>query len=75
MVDYGLFCVGNIFYMECLWFCFLKFFQDDLDKVKDYWNSYKIFKFLYSFVYGVLDVMYFLLEYYRYEECLVFVLE
>lgn len=75
MVDYGLFGVGNVFYMECLWFCFFKVFQDDLNKVKDYWNSYKILKFLYSFVYGVLDVMYFLLEYYGYEECLVFVFE
>ena len=40
MVDYGLLCVGNTLHMECLWFCFSKLLQDDLDKVKDHWNSH-----------------------------------
>ena len=75
MVDYGLLCVGNTLHMECLWFCFSKLLQDDLDKVKDHWNSHKISKSPYSSVHGVPDVMYFLPEYHRHEECLVSVPE
>lgn len=48
MVDYGLFGVGNAFHMEYLWFCFSKVLQDDLNKVKDHWNSQKISKSLCS---------------------------
>lgn len=75
MVDYGLLCVGNTLHMECLWFCFSKLLQNDLDKVKDHWNSHKISKSPYSSVHGVPDVMYFLPEYHRHEECLVSVPE
>ena len=75
MVDYGLLCVGNTLHMECLWFCFSKLLQDDLNKVKDHWNSHKISKSPYSSVHGVPDVMYFLPEYHRHEECLVSVPE
>ena len=75
MVDYGLLCVGNTLHMECLWFCFSKLLQDDLDKVKDHWNSHKNSKSPYSSVHGVPDVIYFLPEYHRHEECLVSVPE
>ncbi|XP_066025409.1 uncharacterized protein [Pocillopora verrucosa] len=75
MVDYGLLCVGNTLQMECLWFCFSKLLQDDLDKVKDHWNSHNISKSPYSSVHGVPDVMYFLPKYHRHEECLVSVPE
>lgn len=75
MVDYGLLGVGNALHMECLWFCFSKVLQDDLNKVKDHWNSHKISKSPYSSVHGVPDVMYFLPEYHGHEECLVSVSE
>ena len=52
--------VGNTLHMEYLWFCFSKLLQDDLDKVKDHWNSHKISKSPYSYVHGVPDVIYFL---------------
>ena len=61
--------------MECLWFCFSKVLQDDLNKVKDHWNSHKISKSPYSSVHGVPDVMHFLPEYHGHEECLVSVSE
>ena len=28
--------------MECLWFCFSGLIQQDLDRVKEYWNSHYI---------------------------------
>ena len=46
-----------------------------MNKVKDHWNSHKISKSLYGSVHGVPDVMYFLLEYYGHEKCLVSVPE
>jgi len=46
MVDYGLLGVGNAFHIECLWFCFSKVLQDDLNKVKDHWNSHKTILFM-----------------------------
>lgn len=75
MVDYGLLGLGNALHMECLWFCFSKVLQDDLNKVKDHWNSHKISKSPYSSVHGVPDVMHFLPEYHGHEECLVSVSE
>ena len=75
LVNYGLICPGNILHMECLWLCFSKLLQEDLNKVKDHWNSHKISKSLYGSVHGVPDVMYFLPEYYGHEECLVSVPE
>ena len=68
LVNYGLLCPGNIIHMECLWFCIL---QEDLNKVKDHWNSHKISKSPCGFVHGVPDVMYFLPENYGHEGCLV----
>ena len=67
--------MGNTLHMECLWVCFSKVLLNDLDKLKDHWNSHKISKSPYSSVHGVPDVMYFLLEYHRHEECLVSVPE
>ena len=62
-------------HLECLWVCFSKVLLNDLDKLKDHWNSHKISKSPYSSVHGVPDVMYFLPEYHRHEECLVSVPE
>ena len=75
MVDYGLLGLENALHMECLWFCFSKVLQDDLNKVKDHWNSHKISKSPYSSVHGLPDVKYFLPEYHGHEECLVSVSE
>ncbi|XP_033111390.1 uncharacterized protein LOC117112423 isoform X2 [Anneissia japonica] len=70
MVEHGTLHLGNILHMECLWFCFPKILQDDLNKVRDHWNSHRITKSRHSTVEGVPDVMYYLPEYYSMEECL-----
>ena len=33
MIDYDMLDLGNEFHIECLWFCFSKVLQNDLDKV------------------------------------------
>lgn len=71
MVEHGTLHVGNTLHMECLWFCFAKILQEDLNKVRDQWNSHRITKSGHSTVEGVPDVMYYLPEYYSMEECVV----
>ena len=36
------FIPGNDLEMECLWFCFSKLIQQELDHVKDNWNTHYI---------------------------------
>lgn len=75
MIDYDILDLGNEFQMECLWFCFSRVLQSDLDKVKEHWNSHRVTESPYSRVHGVPDIMYFLPEYHGHEECLVDVSE
>lgn len=75
MSEHGTLHLGNTLHMECLWLCFEKILQEDLDKVRDHWNSHKITKSVHSTVTGIPDVMYFLPEYYSLKECLVKVSE
>ena len=42
MSDSGLLNLGDTFHLECLWFCFAKVNQADLDKVKNRWNNHHI---------------------------------
>ena len=42
MSESGLLNLGDSFHLECLWFCFAKVIQADLDKVKDHCNSHHI---------------------------------
>lgn len=51
-------------YIECFWYCFFGVLQIECDYVREYWNIYWIRKFWYDIVYGRLDLMFFLLEYY-----------
>ena len=55
---------------EALWFCFADILQDDLDKVKDYWNSHRIRESKHATVSGVPDMMYFLPEEFGGSDCL-----
>ena len=55
---------------EALWFCFADVLQDDLEKVKDYWNSHRIRKSKHATVSGVPDMMYFLPEEFGRIDCL-----
>ena len=56
---------------EALWFCLADLLQDDLDKVKDYWNSHRIRKSKCATVSGVSDMMYFLPEEFGRRDCLI----
>ena len=62
--------LGNTLHMECLWFCFSWLIQKDLDNVKDHCNSHYIRKSRYDTVSGTPDILYFLPEYNRKEDCL-----
>jgi len=55
---------------EALWFSFADVLQNDLDKVRDYWNSHGIRKSKHATVSGVPDMMYFLPEEFGKIDCL-----
>lgn len=49
--------------MECLWFCFSGVLQEDLNFVKDHWNTHVIRKSRHETVAGRPDSLYYLPEY------------
>ena len=71
MIDYDILDMGKELHVECLWFCFSRVLQNDLDKVKEQWNSHKINKSPYTTVHGIPDIMYFLPENHGHNKCLV----
>ena len=58
MCNSGFLELGNEFQMHCLWFCYSKLIQDELDKVKDQWNSHYIRRSRHDTVPGVPDILY-----------------
>ena len=42
LVEHDIFNPGDEIQMACLWFCFAHLLQDDLDKVKEHWNTHLI---------------------------------
>lgn len=70
MSESGVLNLGDTFHMECLWFCFKKVIQADLDKVKDHWNSHYIRKSRHDTVPGVPDILFYLPEYSGSRNCL-----
>ena len=40
MLEQQVFTSGNELQMECLWFCFATLIQQDLDRLKEDWNSH-----------------------------------
>ena len=42
MVDGGSFDLSDKLHCECLWFCFSKRIQNELDQVREHWNSHYI---------------------------------
>ena len=63
--------LGNTYHMECLWFCFSRVLQNDLNKVKDHWNSHYIRRSGHGTVPGVPDIMFYLPEQSGAVDCLV----
>ncbi|EDV19026.1 uncharacterized protein TRIADDRAFT_62526 [Trichoplax adhaerens] len=60
MVQCSILSVNNTFHTECLHFCFESILQDELDMVKDQWNSHRIRRSRTNVVSGVPDIMYYL---------------
>lgn len=48
--------------MSCLWYCFSKVIQNDLDELKKHWNTHRIRKSRFDTIPGRPDVLYFLPE-------------
>ena len=63
--------LGNDFQMECLWFCFARVIQKELDNVRDHWNSHYIRRSRHDTVPGVPDILYYLPESTGAVDCLV----
>ena len=60
MVERELLDIGSEFHLECLWFCFQLVLQDDLDEVKNHWNTHRIRRSKHGTVPGVPDILFFL---------------
>ncbi|PFX14985.1 hypothetical protein AWC38_SpisGene20822 [Stylophora pistillata] len=71
MVQSGILELGNTFDMECLWFCFSKVLEKELENVKDHWNTHYIRKSRHDTVAGVPDILYFLPENSGLMDCMV----
>ena len=42
LLEHQVFTTGNELQMEYLWFCFARLIQEDLDRLKEHWNSHYI---------------------------------
>ena len=62
LIEQDSFSPGNELQQECMWFCFNKLVQDDLDAVKDHWNSHRIRHSRHDTVSGRPDELFFLPE-------------
>lgn len=71
MVDAGILELGDEFDMKCLWFCYSKLLQKELENVKEHWNSHYIRKSRHDTVAGVPDILYFLPESVGFVDCVV----
>ncbi|XP_046863347.1 uncharacterized protein LOC124457101 [Xenia sp. Carnegie-2017] len=61
---------GNELEMECLWFCFSSLFQQDLNHVKDHWNTHYIRRSRFDTVPGRPNKLYYLPERHNSEDFL-----
>ncbi|PFX16160.1 hypothetical protein AWC38_SpisGene19588 [Stylophora pistillata] len=60
MVNAGVSDVGNVMQMEALWFSFEAVIQNELDNVKQHWNTHRIRRSGHGTVPGVPDVLFYL---------------
>ena len=54
--------VGNDLHKECLWFCFYRILNEDLQKTMTSWNSHHIRPSRHDCISGSPDILYFLPE-------------
>ena len=62
MVDGGSLDLSDKLHCECLWFCFSKLIQNELDQVREHWNSHYIRVSRYHTPSGIPDQLYFMPE-------------
>ena len=62
LVEHEIFNPGDEIQMACLWFCFAHLLQDDLDKVKEHWNTHLIRGSRHDTISGRPDELFFLPE-------------
>ena len=62
MIDAGNLDTSNRMHMECVWFCFSKIIQKELDEVRDEWNNHYIRKSRHHTASGIPNSLYFLPE-------------
>lgn len=60
MVNAGVLDIGNVMQMEALWFCFEAVIQNELDNVKQHWNTHRMRPSGHGTVPGVPDVLFYL---------------
>ncbi|XP_014675079.1 PREDICTED: uncharacterized protein LOC106815162 [Priapulus caudatus] len=65
--------LGSELQRECLWFCYNRLIQDDLDHVKLHWNTHRIRPSRHGTVPGIPDVLYFLPQQQGVNDCKVHV--
>jgi hypothetical protein len=66
-----LFNPSNVLEKECLWFCFSKLLQEDLNKVKSHWNTHYIRHSRHDTISGRPDELYSIPEYHGGEDDLL----
>ncbi|PFX34815.1 RNA-directed DNA polymerase from mobile element jockey [Stylophora pistillata] len=62
LAEQQVYTIGNDLQMECLWFCFSNVVQQDLDTVKDHWNTHYIRGSNHDTVKGKPDELFYLPE-------------
>lgn len=62
LMEQEIFNPGDEIQMACLWFCFAQLLQDDLDKVKEHWNTHLIRGSRHDTISGRPDELFFLPE-------------
>ena len=70
MSERGILELGNVYHMECLWYCYHKLIQNNMQKLRDHWNTHTIRKSPHETVAGIPDILYFLPEHYGVADCL-----
>ena len=58
LVEAGDLNTGDVLQKDCLWFCLAELLQEDLDAVKEHWNTHRIRKSRNDTTPGVPDVLY-----------------
>ena len=62
MIDAGNLDTSNRIHLECIWFCFSKIIQKELDEIRDEWNNHYIRKSRHHTASGIPNTLYFLPE-------------